>query len=167
MTCNGKSVCWHPSLHGMFYSISERLIFGKRNLKWENGSITLACTLVYRAFSWLAIDVEGPAHRAGGPGHVRKQAEEDLKGEPGNSSPLWSCFSSCLQVPALSSLPDGLWLGHSQENPNKQVSSSSCLWPWWFMTATESKLREDTRCVPCFCLASGWLHPRGGVQTVN
>lgn len=90
---------------------------GKKSTNWENVRTRLACGQTCASFSWVAIDVLGPAHCgwcqhwARGPWRCEKsgwsQEERDNK-QCFSSHLLLPPGSSLTWVPALTSLDDGL-----------------------------------------------------------
>ena len=54
---HASQLCW-PVFCQLDISWSH---LGRQNLNWENASIRLACRQVWRAFSWLKIDVGEPS----------------------------------------------------------------------------------------------------------
>lgn len=59
-------------------------------------------------------------------GAIPKQAKQPRKSHPVSSTSR-ACISSCLQIPALTSLSDRL-------KQLKQILSPSCFWSWQFIT---------------------------------
>jgi hypothetical protein len=49
--------------HLVLYNLTQVTHLGRRDLNWENTSITLACRQVCRTFSWLMTDAEGSNSR--------------------------------------------------------------------------------------------------------